>query len=288
MICDSLTGSRILAAIVMPLILCGSSTLADEAQKEELVRTFVEEFVSITPGKDTFPATFRMGDAAGDSNEQPVHTVTLTKEFGMARYEVPQNLYEAVMGSNPSRWKGPRNSVEMMTWDDANSFCQKVTLLARQQNLINDAEVIRLPTEAEWEYCCRAGTTTRYSFGEDAQKEDDAPPKASILNQFGWHTGNAAGNDPPVGALKPNPWGLYDMHGYLWEFTADAWAPTYEHSPNDGSPEPVVADTKAVVIRSGSWKDNYKKLTSASRQPVKRTAVDDAVGFRCVKAKRTD
>src|SRR5206468_970100 len=110
-----------------------------------------------------------------------------------------------VMGQNPSRWKGPRNSVEMMSWEDANEFCGKITRKLRKQGLIEKAEVIRLPTESEWEYCCRAGTTTKYSFGDKARKDGDVSPKASILNDYGWHTGNAAGNDPAVGVLKPNP-----------------------------------------------------------------------------------
>jgi len=125
------------------------------------------------------------------------------------------------MGANPSKWKGPRNSVEMFSWKDARDFCRTVTELLRAEKLLDPDEEIRLPSEAEWEYCCRAGTQTVYSFGDDATKEGDAGTKASRLNEFGWHTGNAAGNDPPVGALKPNPWGLYDMHGNVNEWCQD-------------------------------------------------------------------
>lgn len=278
-----------IAAITLSAILSGHAAQADDANtKKKLIETFVEEFVPITPGHDKFPGEFRMGETTGDSNGPSGRVITMKRPFGMARYEVPQNLYEAVMGSNPSRWKGPRNSVEMMTWDDANTFCQKVTRMAHEQKLIDETELIRLPTEAEWEYCCRAGTTTRYSFGDAAQGQEDKSPKATILSEYGWHTGNAAGNDPPVGALKPNPWGLYDMHGYLWELTADAWSPNQKETKTDDPSEPVNEDTKAVVIRGGSWKDNYEKLTSASRLGLKRTGMDDAVGFRCVKAKRPE
>ena len=117
-----------------------------------------------------------------------------------------------------------RNSAEMMTSTDALTFCDKLTQELRTRKLIAEDELIRLPSEAEWEYCCRAGTDTAYSFGEMAQAagEDVKQNQASILDRYGWHTGNAAGNDPPVGALKPNAWGLYDVHGYLWEFTLDA------------------------------------------------------------------
>lgn len=314
-----------------------------------LLKTFADEFVTITPGKGMFPDSFQMGSLRG-KHEQPQHEVTFKYSFAIAKYEVPQDLYEAVMGTNPSRWKGPRNSVELMSWKDANDFCEKVTLTLRQQKLLAENEVIRLPSEAEWEYCCRAGTKTQYSFGDEADNGKDAVDviltslgnnqvgvikivrdqtglgekeaaefaarlpkplkvgvskeeaakliaeleaaggiaktrKAILLDQYGWHTGNAAGNDPPVGALKPNPWGLYDMHGYLWEFTADAWADNYEGAPVDGSAAKATSDNHFIVLRSGSWKDKYDFLTSGARRKYPATDADDAVGFRCVKAK---
>ena len=194
----------------------------------DLLNTFNAEFVSITPGEKGFPKSFVMGTGKR-SNQRgtgrtPSHSISA---FAMAKYEVPQNLYEAVMGVNPSRWKGPRNSVEMFDFNAAQAFCRKSTALMRDAKLLADDEEIRLPSEAEWEYCCRAGTTTAYSFGDSAVKPDDAGVKASVLSEFAWHTGNAAGNDPPVGAKKPNAWGLYDMHGYLWEFVSDGWHDTY-------------------------------------------------------------
>lgn len=274
------------AVVSWQSLFTSENTSAAEKKKGDLLKTFVEEFVAITPGEDSFPSSFQMGDDKGRPSEQPVHEVKLSKPFAIAKYEVPQNLYEAVMGNNPSRWKGARNSAEMMSWNDANEFCQKATEALREEKLIGEDEVIRLPTEAEWEYCCRAGTTTRYSFGDEAQSKDDVAPIASLLNKFAWHTGNAAGNDPEVGALKPNPWGLYDFHGYLWEFTADAWSPDYRRTPVDGS---AAVDTQgepnSIVIRGGSWKDSFQRLTSASRKEIAPTSKDDAIGFRCVKSK---
>ncbi len=272
-------------ALAMGLLLAGRTTKANDTQTTSLLQIFVDEFVSIAPDDLKFPGTFEMGDQTGNPSERPRHSVSMTGSFAMSKYEVPQNLYEAVMGTNPSLWKGPRNSVEMMSWDDATEFCRKVSVMLQSQNLIASDETIRLPTEAEWEYCCRAGTTTRYSFGDLAQKDADVSPVASILNEYAWHTGNAKGNDPPVGALKPNPWGLYDLHGYLWEFTADAWSPDYTRAPTDGSAVAVTAETKSIVVRSGSWKDNYEKLTSATRRRLSRSDKDDAIGFRCVKSK---
>lgn len=314
---------------------------------DELLQTFVKEFVTIAPGEGKFPQTFSMGSSV--AGESPQHEVKLTAKFEIAKYEVTQNLYQAVMGVNPSKWKGPRNSVEMLSWNDANKFCREITTRLRAKKLIGDDEVIRLPTEAEWEYCCRAGSATRYSFGDEPKLPDveefdvilerssdekiamikvirdatglglkdaktlvETPPKlvkvgaprdeamklkaaleelgavcktrpAILLDKYGWHTGNAALNDPPVGALKPNAWGLYDMHGYLWEFTADGWSDNYEKAPADGSA--VKVDGDQIVMRSGSWKDKFDKLTSTARRKYSTIDMDDAVGFRCVKSR---
>jgi formylglycine-generating enzyme required for sulfatase activity len=254
-------------------------------QTLELLKTFNDEFVAITPGEKNFPQSFIMGSEKGPASEQPAHKVTFAHRFSMARYEVPQNLFEAVMGKNPSKWKGPRNSVEMFSFDEAKAFCTKVTALLRQVKLLESDEEIRLPTEAEWEYCCRAGSTTAYSFGDSAVKPGDVGTKASLLDEFGWHTGNAAGNDPPVGAKKPNTWGLFDMHGYLWEFVSDAWHENYENAPADGSSWSSNQRPARHVILGGSWKDGYESLRSAVRRPIAANATDDAVGLRCVKAK---
>jgi formylglycine-generating enzyme required for sulfatase activity len=257
---------------------------AADSPLETLLKTFHAEFVSITPGRGKFPASFSMGTDQGPFHELPAHRVTFAYSFSIAKYEAPQNLYEAVMGINPSKWKGPRNSVELFSYDDAVEFCKRTTRAMRDAKLIGDNEEIRLPTEAEWEYCCRAGTTTPYSFGESATLPQDSGNKASLLDEYGWHTGNAAGNDPPVGAKKPNGWGLYDMHGYLWEFTSDAWHDTYAKAPLDGSSWTSDDAAARRVVRGGSWKDRYESLRSAYRRPIERSEKDDAVGLRCVKA----
>lgn len=274
-------------AVVLMCIASGCAH-ADEPASETrtlLLRTFKDEFVAITPGRGEFPQSYRMGSDAGDA-ERPAHEVTLADQFSMAKYEVPQNLYEAVMGANPSRWKGPRNSAEMMSWGEALEFCRKVTQMLREEKLIAADVEVRLPTEAEWEYCCRAGTSTAYSFGDQARADGDEGNKATLLDPYGWHTGNASGNDPPVGALKPNPWGLYDMHGYLAEFCLDSWHADYTGAPADGTAwghDPQQA-RGSVVVRGGSWKDAYGDLRSSARKPLGVNMRDDAVGFRCVMA----
>lgn len=265
-------------------MLVGVSHAAEDSALDALLKTFRDEFVQLTPGQGKFPASFVRGDRGGNSSEVPTRQITLSQPFAIARYEMPQNLYEAVMGTNPSRWKGPRNSAEMMTWRDANDCCAKLTKLLQERKLIEADQIIRLPTESEWEYACRAGAQTRYSFGDEIRRPDDPPQKNSILDEYGWYTGNAAGNDPPVGALKANAWGLYDMHGYLWEFTADQWTPNYDGVRGDA--RPPSDEKKPIVLRSGSWKDRAERLTSAARREFSQTGADDAVGFRCVLAKK--
>ena len=283
--------TKLRQAVTLGIGLClvwGMARAADDDPDDDqmkLLQTFVDELIEITPGKADFPPSFEMGSDVSPT-EGPVHEVTFDYEFAIARYEVPQNLYQSVMGKNPSRWKGPRNSVEMMDWTEAVDFCGKLTARLREAGLIAEDEEIRLPTEAEWEYCCRAGTTTAYSFGDEAQAAGDEGKQASLLDPYGWHTGNAAGNDPPVGALKPNPWGLYDVHGYLSEFCLDAWHGDYESAPADGSARESDTRPERVVIRGGSWKDDYTGLRSSARQPFDVEGKDDAVGIRCVKAKR--
>lgn len=257
----------------------------DESERQRLLELFVSELVQVTPGNGKFPRSFRMGSDDGPENERPSRKVTMGEPFWIARYEVPQNLYEAVMGGNPSRWRGPRNSVEMVTWKDASKFCEQLTRLLVDSKLISPDEEIRLPSEAEWEYCCRAGTSSAYSFGESATVSGDRGNQATVLDRYAWHTGNAAGNDPPVGALEPNPWGLYDMHGYLWEYVADAWHPNYAHAPSDA--RAWQGDGKRVerVVRGGSWRDRFDRLQSTSRMSLPNHARSDAIGFRCVKAR---
>lgn len=278
---------KTLLLTVMCLLCTGLFNFVDAADPDkepavnataDLLKTFREEFVLITPGENKQPASFQMGRGDGGSaSEQPVHEVKLTAPFQIAKYEVPQNLWTAVMGSNPSKWTGPRNSVEMLNHAEAVGFCKKATEMMRDAKLIEEDEVIRLPSEAEWEYAARAGTTTAYSFGDDPEG----------LPEYGWFHGNAAGNDPPVGAKKPNDWNLYDMHGYLWEWCSDPWHENYEGAPADGSSWTADGVEGKFVLRSGSWKDTAESLSSSFRRPGDTKLRDDAVGLRCVLSKET-
>lgn len=246
-----------------------------EKEEDRILNLFLSEFVQLTPGKGKFPASFTMGSTFKEApaTEKPPVRIRFEKPFAFAKYEVTQELWSLVMGKNPSRWRGKRNSAEMMSWDEANSFCEKVTGLLRTKGLLKETELIRLPSEAEWEYACRAGTTTKYSFADDARD----------LGAYAWFLGNSKGEDPPVGRKKPNAWGLYDMHGYIWEWCADTWSDTHEGAASNGAPRRS-KDNDARVLRGGSWADPADSARCAFRLKAARTARSDRIGFRCVKA----
>jgi formylglycine-generating enzyme required for sulfatase activity len=251
----------------------GAAAQDAAARRDAVLRRFLEEFVTLTPGTGQFPASFTMGTAGeAPAAEKPAHKVRLQGPFAVARYEVTQELYEAVMGNNPSRWKGPRNAVDRVTWDEAREFCRKATAELRQRRLLAEGELVRLPSEAEWEYACRAGTTTRYSFGDSA---DD-------LREYAWFRGNSKGEDPPVGRKKPNAWGLYDLHGYVWEWCQDSWHDGYAKAP-ETSAAWEEKDAKERVLRGGSWADGADSCRSAFRHHQPADHRSDAVGFRCVR-----
>jgi formylglycine-generating enzyme required for sulfatase activity len=240
-------------------------------RKAEILKRFTEEFVTLSPGEGKFPRDFLMGSEM-KAGEKPIHRVTFKRPFAMNKYETTQELYHVVMGGNPSKWKGLRNAVEMVNLPEANDFCRKATEELHRLKLISDKERIRLPSEAEWEYACRAGTTTAWSHGDDLDK----------LGDFCWYKANSKGFDPPVGEKRPNPWGLYDMHGYNWEWVADDWHPSYEGATTDGAARQAPG-TKEGIIRGGSWADPADTARSAARRPVPADTRHDTIGFRCVK-----
>lgn len=259
-------------AVLLACCLASITCAADEEKRptavpsespEHMLQRFVDECVKIEPGKKQFPKSFVIGSEKPGPNELKRREVEIGHSFRISKYEMTQELYEVVTGRNPSRWKGPRNSVETISWQDATRFCGALTRVLHMRKLISEDEVVRLPTALEWEYCCRAGTKSSYSFGDDTGK---------VLDEHAWHTGNAAGNDPAVGVLKPNPWGLYDVHGYLWEFVSDA---------GDGN-------KSARIIRGGSWRDPHSLLSSASYLTLPDHAASDAIGFRCIIASKPE
>ena len=207
--------------------------------------------------------TFTMGDANGDSDETP-HQVTLTKPFMLGVYEVTQSQYEQVMGNNPSKFKGADNPVEQVSWDAAVEFCRKLSSLPAEKAAGN---VYRLPSEAEWEYACRAGTTTQYSFGDDE----------SDLGQYAWYDGNSGRKVHPVGDKQPNAWGLYDMHGNVYEWCQDRFGDYRSGMVTDPTGP---ASGSSRVNRGGSWFNSAEFCRSAYRSGDSPSLRSSDYGFR--------
>ena len=191
--------------------------------------------------------------------------VEITRPFYLGVHEVTQAQYEAVIGRNPSGFKGAAHPVEQVNWDDAVAFCGRLSELPAEKAA---GRLYRLPTEAEWEYACRAGSTTTYSFGDETAR----------LAEFGWYSNNSGSAKlHPVGEKKPNAWGLYDMHGNVWEWCHDWYGPY----PVGDVADPTGPESGSVrVDRGGSWHYIARFCRSASRYrfaPGSRTSV---LGFR--------
>jgi sulfatase modifying factor 1 len=222
----------------------------------------------------------------GDENEvdAPPHEV-LISSFYIDRYLVTQEQYEKVMGENPSRWKGSQNPVEQIRWSDAARYCNARSALEGLQPCYDlntwecdfDANGYRLPTEAEWEYACRAGTKTAYYFGSDPSK----------LKNHAWFDENSRTKPRPVGQKPPNPWGLYDMCGNVWEWCNDFYkVDYYQQSPKENPKGPKTGETK--VVRGGAWKFSAESCRSGYRYNEDPGYADvcfgyDIYGFRCVR-----
>ena len=197
-----------------------------------------------------------------NDDEKPAHAVTLKQPFYMGMYDVTQEQYQSVIGTNRSQYKGKDNPVEMVSWYEAQVFCKKLTEKTKQ--------AIRLPTEAEWEYSCRAGTTTTYNSGDT---EAD-------LSRVAWYAGNSNNTTRPVGLKEANAFGLYDMHGNVWQWCQDWYGDRYySKSPAENPKGPDQGDSR--LLRGGSWLDVPMRCRSAIRFDV----LDDNgsfIGFRVV------
>ena len=214
------------------------------------------EFVQIPSG------SFVMGDnnyyyTIGETDyydESPEHTVQFDKPFYIGKFLVTQKQWNELMDNNPSIYKGDTLPVTNINWNDTQEFIKKL-------NQKEGTDKYRLPSEAEWEYVCKAGTTTEYYFGDDASKLDD----------YAWYQRNSMNETHPVGTTKPNPWGVYDMLGNVYEWTLDNWHPDYTNAPTNGSAwfthddEYYVLDTDLVVIRGGDYNAKANKCRSEYR-----------------------
>jgi formylglycine-generating enzyme required for sulfatase activity len=215
----------------------------------------VELAMILVPG-----GKFKMGspEGEGNDNERPQHDATVPS-FYIGKYQVTQEQWQAVMGNNPSVFKGDNLPVENVSWNDAREFCKKLSQITGKE--------YRLPSEAEWEYACRAGTTGDY---------------AGKLDEMAWYEDNSEKKTHPVGLKKPNAFGLYDMHGNVWEWCEDVWHKNYDGAPIDGSAWVSGGDSNRRRLRGGSWHYVAFLCRSACRLNLHPGNRGSSLGFRVV------
>jgi formylglycine-generating enzyme required for sulfatase activity len=207
---------------------------------------------------------FLMGspEKRGYADEYPQHRVTLSA-FYIGKYPVTQAQWRAVMRTNPSHFPGNNHPVDSITWDEAIEFCRRLSYATNR--------TYRLPTEAEWEFACRAGTGTLYNYGDEEE----------LILQYAWCLPNSSNHTHPVGEKKPNGWGLYDTHGNVWEWCQDWYSSDYyQYSPNVNPPGPTKGTSR--VLRGGSWYSLPNYCRSAGRSNHQPDLRDPLVGFRVV------
>ncbi|TQD29544.1 formylglycine-generating enzyme family protein [Methanolobus vulcani] len=227
-------------------------------EKKKLTNSIGMEFLKIPAGE------FKMGSNGCDF-EKPIHTVKIPKPFYLGKYTVTQKQWKAVMGNNPSDFKDDDRPVGQVSWNDVQEFVRKL-------NEMEGTDEYRLPSEAEWEYGCRAGTTTRYLFGDDASDLDD----------YAWWDKNSGCTTHPVGQKKPNPWGLYDVHGNVWEWCQDEWHDDYTGAPDDGSSWEDGSSSDRI-IRGGGLGVEAWYCRSAFRYYFQPDGRGSPVGFRLLR-----
>jgi formylglycine-generating enzyme required for sulfatase activity len=233
---------------------------------------------------------FEMGSADGDYDEKPPHPVKISKPFYLGIHEVTQGEYKKVMGNNPSWFSAggggkdnvagqstDRHPVEQVSWKEAIAFCNKLSerdglkpYYRSEEGEPLGGDGYRLPTEAEWEYACRAGSTTKYSFGDDE----------SLLKQYAWYDESfSTGKTHPVGQKQPNAFGLYDMHGNVWEWCWDWFGGDYYNKSSNIDPINANPGTDRV-LRGGSWDDVAAGLRSSDRGGIGPALRYGSIGFR--------
>ena len=193
------------------------------------------------------------------ANAQPVHPVTISQPFWMGKYEVTQAEYQAVMGSNPSYFLGANRPVEVVTWLDAVAYCDALSVQEALAGRLPTGYQYRLPTEAEWEYCCRAGTTTEFHNGSTL-----VCGQANFTFSYHSSTNCSVGHTTGVGSYAPNAWGLHDMHGNVWEWCLDSHDLSANY-PAGSVSDPYVTIGPYRILRGGSWVNYSDFCRSAFR-----------------------
>lgn len=210
-----------------------------------------------------------------DSDETPATRVVIPHGFFISKHEVTQREYQALIGANPSLNSGEATRpVERVTWFEAMTYCELLTRKATAAEQLPPGWAFRLPTEAEWEYACRAGTTTRFSYGDD--------PTDLHLGTYAWFTRNSDSMTHPVGTKAANPWGLYDMHGNVWEWCLDRWGGSLPGGTMTNITTAASGTLRAA--RGGSWLYEARACRSANRDDYAASNRCGDVGFRVVLA----
>lgn len=217
------------------------------------------DFVLIPAGE------FQMGSNKYD-DETPAHTVSIKNPFHMGRYPVTQKQYRAIMGYNPASFKGENHPVETVSWNDAQEFIKKLNDLETKS--IPTGKKYRLPSEAEWEYACRANNKTDWCFGDDE----------SDLKNYAWYHENSDSKTHEVGQKKPNEFDLFDMHGNVWEWTCSDYG---KYSQNRHL-ECSVNKAARKTMRGGCWRNFAENCRSSYREDIMPDYRDDSIGFRLV------
>ncbi|MBN2702767.1 MAG: formylglycine-generating enzyme family protein [Pontiellaceae bacterium] len=225
------------------------------------------EFMSIPAG------SFMMGSENGDDDEKPVHRVTISEPFWMAKTEVTQAQWKQIMGSNPSEFKGDDLPVDSVSWNDAMNFCTKLTEIERQAGRLPEGVAYTLPTEAQWEYACRAGTTGDYATSSGSGQADS-------LDSMAWYRENSDGKTHPVGTKQANAWGLHDMHGNVWEWCSD-WYGDYASGSAVDPQGPSSGSYR--VNRGGSSYYFADRCRTAARSNLNPDGAYNNLGFRVVR-----
>ena len=254
-------------------------TVACRAEKAPdppgVVRNSIGMGLKLLPG-----GTFTMGEALIDEDRLfERHVVTLTRPFFIGTHEVTNTQWKQVMGNVPSHWKGGNQPVEQVSWDDAVAFCRALSDLPEERKA---GRVYRLPTEAEWEYACRAGTKTRFSFGDENNSDAEIEGHAWYTHNSGTnHKGGPGGHAPksthPVGTKQPNPWGLYDMVGNVVEWCSD-WHSELGNGPATDPQGP--AEGAERITRGGCFDSQAWDARPARRGSSVPTGKSLAAGFR--------
>lgn len=246
---------------------CPGFNLYDGTKAGE--RTFIDFKEFSIPFRWCPPGKFTMGSPADESNRHSNENqvdAELSQGFWMQETPVTQELFQAVLNTNPSYFKGTGLPVERVAWDTAQSFCREWTRLLREGGVLTESQLISLPTEAQWEYACRAGTRADYFFGSDAGR----------LDQYAWFDGNSGKHTHPVGQKQPNPWGLLDVYGNVWE-----WCQDWHDEKLQGGRDPIGASSgSARVVRGGEWGDFAPFCRTAYRGWIDPSARVNNTGFR--------